>query len=197
MKKEMKEILTMDNFFKLNSKYEVEKHLDWVMSSHGLMSPKHQPSKDHTPAVLFKGFVELLVHNAIIKYFENGYPTFGDEGEANYYGDELFLNIGSLKVNDQIDLKILYFKRSLVHLLEGNYIDIEVLAAEPFNIKYAVAIKLINLGLITDKRTINKIKSGDVSLNIITRVLEQESFVDEVHLRECLTMLKQLASFTK
>lgn len=177
--------------------YEVAKHLDLVMSSHGLVSPKHQPSKDHSPAVLFKGFVEMLVYNSIIDALGNDFPSFGDGGEANYYGVKLFPKIGFPKVNDQIDLYIMYFKRSLVHLLEGNYIDIEVLAAEPFNIKYAVAIKLINLGLITDKRTINKIKSGDVSLNIITRVLEQESYPDEVQLRECLTMLKHLASFTK
>lgn len=187
----------MDIFDKFDTKYYAMKHLDWVMSSHGLMSPKHHPTKDHSPAVLFKGFVELLVCNSIIDALDNYSPTFGDEGEANYYGVELFPKIGFPKVNDQIDLYILYFKRSLVSLLKGNYIDIEVLAAEPFNIKYAVAIKLINLGLITDKRTINKIKSGDVSLNIITRVLEQESFVDEVQLRECLTMLKHLASFTK
>lgn len=189
----------MDIFdgFGFDPKHYVEKQLDLAMSSHGLMSPKHQPSKEHSPAVLFKGFVELLVYNSIIDVLGHGWPTFGDKGEANYYGVELFPKIGFPKVNDEIDLYILYFKRSLCHLLKGNYIDIEVLAADPFNIKYAVAIKLINLGLIKDKRTINKIKSGDVSLNIITRVLEQESFVDEVQLRECLTMLKHLASFTK
>lgn len=178
-------------------KQGVENELDRVMNQHGLVSPKHQPSEDHSPAVLFKGFVEMLVYNSIIDYLKQVNPEFADEGEANYYEDELFPNIYDVKVNDQIDLAILHFKFALVSLLKGDYVDIEVLAAEPFNIKYAVAIKLINLGLISDKRTINKIKSGDVSLNIITRVLHQKSVVDEVCLRTCLAMLKQLASFTK
>lgn len=178
-------------------KQGVEKELDRVMNEHGLVSPKHQPSEDHSPVVLFKGFVELIVYNSIIDHLNQVNPEFADEGEANYYEEELFPNIHDVKVNDQIDLAILHFKFALISLLKGDYIDVEVLSVEPFNIKYAVAIKLINLGLITDKRTINKIKSGDVSLNIITRVLHQESIVDEVYLRECLAMLKQLASFTK
>lgn len=181
----------------IDYKQSVEKELDRVMNEHGLVSPKHQPSGEHSQAVMFKGFVEMLVYNSIIDHLKQINPEFADEGEANYYEEELFPDIYAVKVNDQIDLAILHFKFALVSLLKGDYIDVEVLAAEPFNIKYAVAIKLINLGLITDKRTINKIKSGDVSLNIITKVLHHKSLIDEVCLRECLNMLKHLASFTK
>lgn len=178
-------------------KQSVENELDRVMSENALVSPKHQPSGDHSQAVMFKGFVEMIVYNSIIDYLKHKAPEFADEGEANYYEDDLFPDIYATEVNDKIDWGILHFKYAMISLLTGDYIDIEALAAEPFNIKYAVAIKLVNLGLITDKRTINKIKSGDVSLNIITRVLHQASIIDEVCLRECLNKLKYLASFTK
>lgn len=178
-------------------KQSVEYELDKVMTENGLVSPLHQSNDDHNQAAMFKGFVEMVVYNSIIDYLKRKNPEFADEGEANYYEDELFPDIYATKVNDKIDLAILHFKYAMISLLKGDYIDIEALAAEPFNIKYAVAIKLVNLGLITDKRTINKIKSGDVSLNIITRILHQESIVDEVCLRDCLSKLKYLASFTK
>lgn len=188
----------------IDYKQGVEKELDRVMSENGLVSPTRQPvspkrlpSGYQNPAVLFKGFVELLVYNSIIDYLKGNNPEFADEGEANYYEDELFPNIYDVKVNDKIDTGILRFKKALIYLLDGDYVDIEILAAEPFNIKYAVAVQLIYLDLITNKRTINKIKSGDVSLNIITRVLHQRSVFDEDCLRVCLNMLKHLASFTK
>lgn len=184
----------------IDYKQSVEDELDKVMSENGLVSPKRQPSQpsgENNQAAMFRGFVEMVVYNSIIDYLKQKEPEFADEGEGNYYEDELFPNIYTTKVNDQIDLAILHFKYAMISLLTGDYVDIEALAAEPFNIKYAVAIKLINLGLIKDKRTINKIKSGDVSLNIITRVLHENSVIDEVCFRESLNILKHLASFTK
>lgn len=187
----------------IDYKRSVEDELDRVMSENGLLSPKfqvdpkHLPSGYHSPEVLFKGFVELLVYNSIIDYLKGNDPEFADEGEANYYEEELFPNIHETKVNDQIDLEILHFKQALISLLESGYVDIEVLAAEPFNIKYAVAIGLYYLGYIEDRRTINKIKSGDVSLNIIMRLKHKYPEIDEVNLCDCLNILKHLASFTK
>lgn len=181
----------------IDYKRSVEDELDRVMSENGLVAPKRQPSGYQSPVVLFKGFVELLVYNSIIDYLKENDPEFADEGEANYYEDELFPNIYDTKVNDQIDLEILHFKQALISLIESGYVDIEVLAAEPFNIKYAVAIQLFYLGYINDKRTINKIKCGDVSLNIIMRLEHKYPEIDEVNLCDCLNILKHLASFTK
>lgn len=181
----------------IDYKRSVEDELDRVMSENGLEAPKRQPSGDHNPELLFKGFVELLVYNSIIDYLKGNDPEFADEGEANYYEDELFPNIYETKVNDQIDLAILHFKQALISLLESGYVDIEVLAAEPFNIKYAVAIGLYYLGYIEDRRTINKIKSGDVPLDVIMRLEQRHPEIDEVNLCDCLNILKHLASFTK
>lgn len=183
-------------------KTSVEARLNKAMQEHDLVAPrpslvdKYFKFDNSSKKVNFANFVEMVVYNTIVDYLENEEPYFADGGEANYYEDHLFPRIYEVKVNDQIDLNILHFKYALLSLLRGKYIDIEALAANPMNLKYAIGVKLVDLGLVKDKRTITKILSGDVSLNIITKVLHAESLVDEVSINECYACLRTLAKYT-